>query len=202
MDEHDEYATVLTFWFGELDENGLAAPDKAKLWWLKSASFDAAIRAQFGALHERVLAGGHRDWLDTSRGRLAAIILLDQFSRNMFRETPRMYAADELAIELAEEGLARDQDRELATDPRVFFYMPFMHAESLAAQDRAVELFDALCQQLEGAALERAKSNLKYALMHRDIVARFGRFPHRNTLLGRTSTPAEEEFLRQPGSSF
>ena len=193
---------VLSFWFGDLDADGLAAPDRAGRWWTKNPDFDAEIRDRFGAEHAAVAAGLREGWRATARGRLAEVVVLDQFSRNLFRGTARMYAWDATAIALAERALALGDDSRLATDECAFLYMPFMHSESLADQARCVALFEAHAASLSDRARERIEGNLRFALDHRDIVARFGRFPHRNALLGRISTPDEETFLRQPGSSF
>jgi len=194
--------SVIEFWFGELDSDGLASPELSKRWWQKDSSFDDVIRSRFAALRDQLLAGEHGQWHEAPSSRLAAIIVLDQFSRNMCRDTPEMFASDAAALRLTEDGVARGQDRELKTDPRVFFYMPLMHQESLAAQERCVDLFQSFRDELSGRPRARVEQNLKYAIAHRDIVAKFGRFPHRNTILDRTSTPSEVEFLRQPGSSF
>jgi uncharacterized protein (DUF924 family) len=196
------HESVIDFWFGDLDEEGLASPTLSQRWWQKDSVFDELIRTRFAALRERLLAGECSPWLALPHGRLAAIIVLDQLSRNMYRDTPDMYAADPMTLRLVEEGLALGQDRELETDPRVFFYVPLMHQESLAAQNRCVELLESFLDTLTGRSRERVAQNLKFAIAHRDIVARFGRFPHRNTILSRESTPSELEFLRQPGSSF
>ena len=174
---------VLSFWFGQSPER----------WFRKDPVFDQEIRGRFETLHGELVLGDHDDWLATPRGRLAAIIVLDQFSRNMFRDTPGMFASDARALDIAREGIARGDDQQLDQLERQFFYMPLMHAEDPALQDRCVELF---------AGLEDNANGLKFAKMHRDIVHRFGRFPHRNAVLGRTSTPEEVEFLSQPGSSF
>ena len=198
-DGHDE---VLTFWFGELDADGLATPSVAKRWFTKDPEFDATIRERFGGLHRALRAGERREWLDSARGRLAAIIVLDQFSRNMFRDTPNMFASDERALALAVEGIEAGMDRELPVAQRVFYYMPLMHSEERAVQDRCVALFEALRDELAGNAQAQIANNVKFAKMHRDIVARFGRFPHRNATLGRESTAEELAFLEQPGSSF
>lgn len=173
---------VLGFWFGQ-------PPAR---WFKKDPVFDQEIRDRFGALHGEVVLGQHDGWLTTARGRLAAIIVLDQFSRNMFRDTPGMFASDPRALEIALEGLTRGDDRALSPAERPFLFMPLMHAEDRAAQDRCVELFAAL----------GGEQGLDFAEQHRAIVQRFGRFPHRNAILGRTSTPEEVEFLAQPGSSF
>lgn len=195
-------AEVLAFWFGDLDGDGLAAPDRSERWWSKRAEFDDAIRGRFGAEHAAVAAGRREGWRATARGRLAEVVVLDQFSRNLFRETARMYAWDAIALALAERALALGDDSRLATDECAFLYMPFMHSESLTDQARCVALFEAHAASRTGRARERIEGNLRFAIAHLDIVARFGRFPHRNALLGRASTPEEAEFLRQPGSSF
>lgn len=171
---------VLTFWFAD--------PDRA---WRKDPAFDEEIRRRFGDLHAAVVRGEHEAWRTTPRGALAYVIVLDQFSRNLYRGDPRAFAADAQARAAAAEAVAAGHDQALTTAERGFLYMPFMHSEALADQDRAVALF----RPLGGASLE-------FAERHRDIVARFGRFPHRNAVLGRASTPEEAAFLTQPGSSF
>ena len=170
---------VLAFWFA----------DPAR-WWRKDAAFDAEIRARFEGLHGEIERGEHDDWCATARGALAYVIVLDQFSRNMFRGTARMFASDARALAAARAAIGRGDHHTLATQEQTFLYMPFMHSEELADQERAVELF--------GARGDEAS----YAVRHRDIVRRFGRFPHRNELLGRPSTPEELAFLSEPGSSF
>lgn len=193
---------VLDFWLGDLDEHGLAASDKSKAWWKKSADFDREIRERFGADSAALLAGENRDWLETSRGALAAVIVLDQFSRNMYRDQAAMYAGDSLAVAFATAAIKKGFDRTLPTDARVFFYMPFMHAEDVELQDRCVSLFASMLDEVDEAAKGRVESNVKFAKQHRDIVAKWGRFPHRNEILGRDSTAEEIEFLQKPGSSF
>lgn len=188
---------VLDFWFGPLDAAGEATAEKRARWWKKSDAFDEEIRRRFGAIHASVHAGEREAWCETARGRLAYVIVLDQFSRNMFRGTPASFASDARALAAAKEGVLRGHDRELAGAERPFLYMPYMHAEDLAAQDECVALFRAIAEDAGGD-----ESNLKFAIAHRDIVARFGRFPHRNAILGRASTAEEAEFLTQPGSSF
>jgi uncharacterized protein (DUF924 family) len=172
---------VLAFWFA----------DPAR-WWRKDPAFDAEIRTRFHDLHRAVAAGAREDWRATPRGALAYVVVLDQFSRNMFRDTAGMFASDAQAVAAARAAVDRGDDRALADTERMFLYMPLMHSEDLADQDRCVDLFRALGRSYE----------LNYAEQHRDIVRRFGRFPHRNQLLGRASTPDEVEFLKQPGSSF
>jgi uncharacterized protein (DUF924 family) len=170
---------VLEFWF--------ANPGR---WWKKDPAFDVEIRDRFLALHDAVQRGEREDWLDAARGSLAYVIVSDQFSRNMFRGTGRMFEGDVRALAAARRALERGFDRDLSRDERMFLCMPFMHSEDIADQDRCVMLFATLHEWL------------RYAEQHREIVRRFGRFPHRNALVGRQSTPEELEFLKGPGSSF
>jgi uncharacterized protein (DUF924 family) len=190
---------VLDFWFGPLDAQGHADPARARRWWKKDEGFDREITARAGALHEEIVKRQHEDWLDDPRGRLAYVIVLDQFSRNMFRGSPRAFAADPQALAAATDGVARGQDKGLATDERSFFYMPFMHAEELAMQDRALALFGALAAEAPPEQAEQRAGAVKYAEKHREVIVRFGRFPHRNGALGRTSTAEEWEYLKAGG---
>ncbi|HVV87141.1 MAG TPA: DUF924 family protein [Kofleriaceae bacterium] len=183
---------VWSFWFGELDAAGDAAPAMTRRWFMRDAAFDAEIRARFAALHREVAAGEREAWRAGVRGAVAYVIVLDQFSRNMFRDTPAMFASDPQALAAAKEAIARGLDREAPHGARPFLYLPYMHSESLADQDASVALYQAY----------GAKQNLDFAERHRAIIRRFGRFPHRNALLGRASTPEEEAFLKEPGSSF
>ena len=183
---------VLAFWFGREDEPGYGEFREA--WFRKDSVFDQEVRERFGELYERAAAGDLDGWKGDARSCLALVILLDQFPRNMFREDPRTHATDAMALEISKDAVERGYDRELAPLERSFVYMPFMHSESLEDQRRSVELFEAM-----GTAGE---NNAEYAVAHREIVERFGRFPHRNEILGRESTPEEVEFLKQPGSSF
>ncbi|TFH86410.1 DUF924 domain-containing protein [Billgrantia azerbaijanica] len=174
---------VLDFWFREL------APAQ---WFRKDPALDAAIAERFGALLDAAVRGELWTWRRSPPGRLAEVIVLDQFSRNTHRDTPRAFAADPIALVLAQEAVAQGLDQALPTRRRVFLYMPYMHSESLAIHDEALRLFDQ-------PGLEE---NLRYERHHRDILVRFGRYPHRNAILGRESTPEELAFLEQPGSSF
>lgn len=174
---------ILHYWFDELQPRD---------WWRKDAELDRAIARRFGDTHQAAARGELFAWRDHPRGRLAEIIVLDQFSRQIHRDTPDAYACDGMALVLAQEALRAGADQALQGAERAFLYMPFMHAESLAMQDISVRLFDQ--PGLEG--------NLRFALAHRDIIVRFGRYPHRNAVLGRASTAEELDFLQQPGSSF
>lgn len=186
---------VFDFWFGT---PGSAARGKARHeWFRKSESFDAEIAQRFGPLIEQALSGELQAWAVQPESALARILLLDQFTRNVFRDTPRAFAGDTLALAAARAMVDSGQDRTLLPVQRSFVYLPFEHAEDLAAQDEAVRLFT----QLAGEAPE-LENTLDYANRHRAVIARFGRFPHRNAQLGRVSTVEELAFLLEPGSRF
>ena len=198
----DRIDDVLDFWFGELDELGCASPNQRKLWWTKSDAFDEAVKAQFLGDYEAIVAGDRDAWRSTPRGALAYIIVLDQFSRNMFRGTPKMFAADALAREAACEGIEAGFDTELSFDERVFFYLPLEHSEEKNDQDRCCAFFGALVECAPEELKADAEYYLDFARRHAAIIERFGRYPHRNEILGRPSTPDEIAFLEEPGSSF
>ena len=193
---------VLGYWFGQLDEHGCADSEHFTRWWKKDAGMDEEIHRRFGEVHRAVRARELDHWLAEPRGRLAQVIVLDQFSRNMFRGTPAAFASDPRALQLALEGLDRGDDRALARDQRCFLYMPLVHSEDLALQDRAVALFSALHDRALPAQHDRGPRWLQAVEMHRDLIRRFCRFPHRNAILDRSSTPDEIAFLEQPGSGF
>jgi uncharacterized protein (DUF924 family) len=193
---------VLSFWFGELDADGLATPDVQRRWFTKDDAFDAQLRREFLDDHAAIAGEQREHWLVDPRGRLAYIIVLDQFSRNMFRGTPKMFASDPQALRAAKGGIDKGADKALALAERQFLFMPFMHSESLEDQDRCVELFTATRDEQAGRAREFVDFSLRYANMHRDIIAKFGRFPHRNAILGRATTPEEAKFLEGPNSGF
>ena len=180
---------MLDFWFGAPDSRERARPRKS--WFEKSEPFDAEIRRRFLATWERAGRGELGRWQATPLASLALIVVLDQFPRNMFRGTARAFASDSLALAAARETIARGFDRLLSPVERTFIYLPFEHAEDLAAQRRSLSLFRALDPE-----------DMQYPKRHYEIIARFGRFPHRNAILGRQSTAEEAEFLKQPGSSF
>jgi uncharacterized protein (DUF924 family) len=186
-------AAVLDFWFGER-EDGVARPRET--WFQRNDEFDAEISASFRADHERAAAGELDDWLDTPRGALALVILLDQFPRNLFRGSSRAFETDARARSVARHALYRGHDTRVSPVERWFFYLPFEHSEELEDQQLSVILFEALGDD------EASRNVQDYAVRHMEIIERFGRFPHRNATLGRESTAEEEEFLRQPGSSF
>ena len=198
----DRIEDVLDFWFGELNELGCSSPEHRKRWWTKSTAFDEALGAQFLSDYQAIVAGDRDEWRNTARGTLAYIIVLDQFSRNMFRGTPDMFAADELAREACYEGIDAGFDAELSFDERLFFYLPLAHSEEITDHHRCIELFIGLVDRCPEPLEEDAKNYLDFAQQHKAIVERFERYPHRNETLGRATTPEEAEFLKHPGSSF
>lgn len=183
---------VLRFWLGE-------PPEVQKHWFAKSDAFDAEIRERFGATLDAAAKGELDGWSSTPRGRVALVVVLDQFSRNLHRGTARAFEQDSRALALTVEALAAGHDLVLSPIERHFLYMPLMHSEDRVHQDTSVGAFDRLAGADAPSAITGA---VRYARSHRDIVSRFGRFPHRNAALGRPSTPEEIEFLKQPGSAF
>lgn len=177
------YQEVLRFWFEE------TTPAQ---WWKVDLTFDRLIAQRFGTLHRQASCGELFQWRAEPRGRLAEIIVLDQFSRNMFRGTPGAFASDVIALTLAQEAVAAGVDATLTVAERVFLYMPYMHSESRRIHEVAELLFQA----------NAPDSNYQFELRHKAIIDRFGRYPHRNAILGRESTQEELAFLKEPGSSF
>ena len=180
---------MLDFWFGAPGSRERGRP--RKLWFQKSEPFDAEVRRCFLTTWERAARGECERWQATPLASLALVVVLDQFPRNMFRGTARSFASDSLALTAARSMIAVEFDRLLSPVERSFAYLPFAHAEDLAAQRRSLALFHGLDPE-----------SVRSATRHYEIIARFGRFPHRNAALGRCSTPEETEFLEQPGSSF
>jgi uncharacterized protein (DUF924 family) len=184
---------ILEFWFGRPDTPGFGEAHAE--WFRKDAAFDAALHARFGSVVDAALAGGFAEWVDP-RGTLARVLLLDQFTRNNYRDTPRAFAGDALALSLAQQAVARQDDAALIPVERWFLYMPFEHAETMSAQEQSVNLFARLEAESGMADL------VVWAERHAAVIRRFGRFPHRNAILGRASTPEEVAFLATPGSRF
>ena len=174
---------VIRFWFGEIKPNQ---------WWARDAEFDEALTARFGETHNAATRCELYGWREQPTGRLAEVIVLDQFSRNIYRDDPRSFAFDPLALCLAQEAVRVGADQALPREQRVFLYMPFMHSESAVIHQSAMKLFGAL----------GIESNLEYERRRKAIIDKFGRYPHRNRILGRTSTPEEVEFLSREGSRF
>lgn len=177
------YDDVLSFWFQDIEQSQ---------WWIKDPRFDDVIKKKFLTLHQQANQCELFTWRKTARGRLAEIIILDQFSRNIFRDTAKAFASDQLALALAQEAVALNQYNELSPIEISFLYMPFMHSESLLIHNIAVELYKK----------NGIQANLEFEMKHRDIIEQFGRYPHRNAILNRKSTDEELVFLQQPGSAF
>jgi uncharacterized protein (DUF924 family) len=194
MDADGQAVEVLAFWFGEAGSPERGKPRAA--WFRKDLDFDAEIRRRFLALHASAALGERERWRERPEALLALIVVLDQFSRNLYRDDPRAFSQDAAALACAREMIDRGWDAALLPVERQFAYLPFEHAEDLALQDRSVALFSAL------EAFPETKGLTEWAEKHRAIVRRFGRFPHRNAALGRASTPEEIAFLREPGSRF
>lgn len=185
---------ILDFWFGK--SNSPEFGKSQKKWFEKDLAFDSEVRSRFLPQYESAVSGQLDSWQDYPQECLALIILLDQFSRNMFRGTPQAFAADSKALIAAEQAVNNKFDRELLPVQRWFIYLPFEHSENLAHQQKSVELFSQFSNDPDSAFV------FDYARRHLEIIERFGRFPHRNQILGRETTPEEAEFLKQPGSGF
>jgi len=196
------FVPVLQFWFGDVDALGRSDVQHSRRWFMKDEAFDREIADRFGQTYADVRGGLREAWLDDPRGRIAYVIVLDQFPRNMFRGTGRMFEADRQALAAAVEGVARHDDAGLTANERSFLYMPYMHSEEIGMQERSVALFTELAAEAPPELRGSLTAGIEYAKKHQAIIARFGRFPHRNTLLGRESTPAEVAFIAEPGSGF
>ena len=177
------YQEVLNFWFKEIEPAN---------WWVKDSAFDNSITEKFLSIHNAAKHCELAPWRETAHGRLAEIIVLDQFSRNMYRDTPQAFACDGIALVLAQEAIAAGTDKALKPVEKSFLYMPFMHSESLVIHEKALALYQA----------NGIDSNVEFEIKHKEIIERFGRYPHRNSILNRQSTAEELDFLSQPNSSF
>lgn len=178
-----DYKEILQFWFEEIDQS---------LWWSKDAKFDQTISKRFPTIHAKASRCELYDWRKEAEGRLAEIIVLDQFSRNMFRDSPLAFANDSLALALSQEAISVGAERELSPIQRSFLTLPFMHSESLKIHEIALILYKK----------NGIKANLVFEIKHYDIIKKFGRYPHRNEILGRVSTDEEIEFIKQTDSAF
>ncbi|AFZ19488.1 hypothetical protein Mic7113_3770 [Allocoleopsis franciscana PCC 7113] len=185
---------ILDFWFGQPDEDGYGK--SRKIWFIKNPEFDEEVRSRFLPTYQQAAAGELDSWKASPHTCLALILLLDQFPRNLFRGQPQAFATDSLALAYAQHAVANGFDQELLPIQRQFIYLPFEHSENLAHQHQCLELFSTLKDEPE------CVSGIDYAHRHFQVIERFGRFPHRNQILGRETTPEEGEFLKQPGSSF
>lgn len=194
--------SILAFWFGDGDDDAAIARKKGRLWWSKNNATDLEIAARFKTWTDAAAAGKLDAWAGTPEGLLALILLTDQFPRNIYRGLPASFAFDGLALRWCLQGLEQGADRRMRPVQRVFLYIPLEHAESLAYQERAIQLFDQLLHEIPQQQKEAFAGFRDFAIRHRDIIARFGRFPHRNAILKRPSTEEERAFLQTPGSSF
>ena len=197
-----EYQPVLDFWFGDKKENIEVIKEKSPLWWRKDEDTDREIKQQFEPLLRKLIEVKLQHWKEDANGYLAMIILVDQFSRNMYRNQAQSFSQDQISLSLAIEGIEKGMDKQLRLIERAFFYLPFEHSESLQHQRRSVDLFNKLLMEANEAEQKYFSGTLDYAIKHQAVIERFGRYPHRNTILGRESTPEEIEFLQEPGSSF
>jgi len=177
------YSRIIDFWFEKI---------KPGQWWQKNSGFDQMITERFGAVHEAAACGELYEWRDHALGRLAEIIVLDQFSRNIYRDEKESFDYDNEALILAQEAVRHHSNKALSAAQKAFLYMPYMHSESVLIHQLAVQLF----------SKPGLEANLEFELQHKAIIDRFGRYPHRNKILGRVSTEEELAFLQEPGSSF
>ncbi|WP_446311789.1 DUF924 family protein [Vibrio vulnificus] len=181
--DSEMYKEIIDFWFNELEP---------MQWWQKDEAFDLMIKSRFGELHDKAKSGELASWREIPLGALAEVIILDQFSRNIYRNKPESFTCDSMAVTLTQFAIANGLDSQLSDIQKVFLYMPFMHSESKLIHIEAVKLF-------ESVGIE---SNIEFEYKHKAIIDKFGRYPHRNEILGRESTEAELEFLKQPNSGF
>lgn len=197
----DDVERICDFWFGRI-EDGFPVEDRQALWYQGGREVDLAIEQRFGALVASALEDQLDHWQSEPRGRLALIVLLDQFTRNIHRGSAAAFSGDGKALTVCKEGLELGHDERLALVERCFFYLPLEHSESLADQRLCVQLFEKLLDLVPAAKKERIRSNRDYAIAHREIIEQFGRFPHRNQILGRVSTAAELDYLSGDHDSF
>lgn len=202
--ETKEINRILDFWFGDLKENEIPSDEYRKKWWIKDSENDMQIKNQFGNSLELAKRGALDGWEKNPNGSLALIILLDQFSRNIFRNNKKAFSQDEKALQISLTGIEKGYDREFHPVKRVFYYMPFIHSELMEIQEISIECFSNLANEFTKpeSIARTVTDSLEYALKHYEIVKRFGRYPHRNAIMERESTFEEIEFLNEPESSF
>jgi len=196
------HRSVLEFWFGRVPAPDLPADEIKSRWFSSNAEFDARIRRQFGALVTQAIDGGLADWEHLPRGRLALVLLLDQFTRNLFRGSERAFAGDPRALSLADEAVATGADRALTLCERSFLYLPFEHAEDRHCQVQSLRCFRSLVDEAAPECREHYAGCLEFAERHKVVIDRFGRFPHRNAVLGRASTVEEQHHLADTPAGF
>jgi len=195
---------ILGFWFGNLKEDELPSEEYRKRWWIKDHENDKRIKDDFGYDLDLAIRGELDDWKTTPEGALALILLFDQFTRNIYRNTEEAFSQDKNAIEICINGIKKGFSGELHPVQRIFYYMPLMHSEDMSMQEKSIECFSNLAKEFatSESIAKMVSGSFEYAMKHYEIVKRFGRYPHRNAILGRESTPEEIEFLSEPGPSF
>jgi len=198
----EAHEIIHEFWFGSDPNDAVVAQKKSNLWWAKKSENDQEIQRRFGMYVDMAARSELDGWIKSAGSMLALILLTDQFPRNIFRNTPKAFEFDSLAQELCLSGIKQGMDKTLRPIERVFFYLPLEHAESTEHQEQSVQLYTKLFQEVPANQMDQFRGYLTFALRHRSIIARFGRFPHRNVILNRESTPEEAAFLQEPGSSF
>lgn len=187
---------ILDFWFGEL-KDGFTITNRGKLWYMGGEEVDSEIKEKFGEVIEKACNKELESWKETAKGRLALIILLDQFTRNVYRKSKEAFAYDSYALELCNEGIELGHDKELCFIHRFFLYQPLEHSEKLEDQELCIELFEKVKEEVPEEKKKRVDSFIGYAINHRDIIKKFGRFPHRNEVLGRKNTSEEVKYLQK-----
>jgi uncharacterized protein (DUF924 family) len=195
-DKTETIDDIHAFWFGELDENGMCVADRNPLWFTSSARTDETCRTRFGHLVEQAIAGELDGWVETDDGLIALIVLLDQFTRNIYRGTAQAFAGDTQALAITQHTISSGRHRRLPAIHQVFLYLPLEHSEDMDVQEECVTLFEELAG-ITGS--EQITSFTRYAVAHRDVIAQFGRFVHRNAILGRESSPRELAYLEKHG---
>jgi len=198
----EDVESILHYWFGGATDDAEIVREKSALWWKQDSKVDAEIRRRFEMMLNAEIKNEFASWSSSPRGQLARILLCDQFPRNMYRDSPRAFDYDERARKLAREALDAGQDKKLRPVERVFLYLPFEHSETVDDQELSLRLYTALVEYVPETDRPTYQKFLEFARKHKEIIDRFGRFPHRNAILGRQSTAAEAEFLKGPGSSF
>ena len=195
---------IVDFWFGNLKENEIPSEKYRKQWWIKDSENDERIKDSFGDYLNLAIRGELDSWKATSLGTLALILLFDQFTRNIYRDTENAFSQDQKAVELCLNGINKAFDKELHPIQRIFYYMPLMHSEEMSMQKKSIKSFSNLANQFKNPEpiAKMTSGSFEYAMKHYEIVKRFGRYPHRNAILGRKSSPEETQFLSEPGSSF
>ncbi len=198
----EEAQKVLSFWIGELDSDGNVNDDARSRWFQKNPDFDQEIKQKFEPLVDRASQNQLREWQEESRSSAALVVLLDQFKRNLYRESAKAFESDPLALEVSVQSIQKGYDQELSIYERYFLYMPFMHSEDREVQKESLKLFESLVASSTNSQKKMFESVYEYAVRHKEIVDKFGRYPHRNSWIGRESTSEEIEFLKKKGSSF